>query len=75
MDTDASTMSVSHKTYPRRCVCARIYEFAMDSRVSIGLWTKELGPIAFAVDSQAIGALHGNLKDAERLLRQKIGRA
>jgi len=23
-------MSVSHKTYPRRCVCARIYEFAMD---------------------------------------------
>jgi hypothetical protein len=46
-----------------------------DGRVSIGLWTKELGPIAFAVDSQAIGALHGNLKDAERLLRQKIGRA
>jgi hypothetical protein len=32
MDTDASTMSVSHKTYPRRCVCARIYEFAMDRR-------------------------------------------
>jgi len=31
MDTDASTMSVSHKTYPRRCVCARIYEFAMDT--------------------------------------------
>jgi hypothetical protein len=30
MDTDASTMSVSHKTYPRRSVCARIYEFAMD---------------------------------------------
>src|SRR5207244_6959194 len=30
MDTDASTMSVSHKTYPRRCVCVRIYEFAMD---------------------------------------------
>jgi hypothetical protein len=30
MDTDASTRSVSHKTYPRRCVCARIYEFAMD---------------------------------------------
>ena len=31
MDTDASTMSVSHKTYPRRCVCVRIYEFAMDN--------------------------------------------
>jgi hypothetical protein len=30
MDTDANTMSVSHKTYPRRCACARIYEFAMD---------------------------------------------
>ena len=32
MDTDASTMSVSHKTYPRRCVCARIYEFAMHKK-------------------------------------------
>src|SRR5256885_614815 len=35
MDTDASTMSVSHKTYPRRCVCARIYEFAMDTPIGV----------------------------------------
>jgi hypothetical protein len=46
-----------------------------DGRVSIGLWTKELGPLAFEVDRQAIGALRGNLRDAERLLRQKVGRA
>jgi hypothetical protein len=46
-----------------------------NGRVSIGLWTKELGPIAFDVDQQAIGALRGNLRDAERLLRQKVGRA
>jgi hypothetical protein len=47
----------------------------LDGRVSIGFWTKELGPIAFEVDRGAIDALRGNLRDAERLLRQKVGRA
>ena len=31
MDTDGSTMPVSHKTAPRRSVGGRIYEFAMDT--------------------------------------------
>ena len=46
-----------------------------DGRVSIGLWTKELGAIAFEVDQKAIDALRKDLRAAEKLLRQKIGRA
>jgi hypothetical protein len=49
MDTDASTMSVSHKTYPRRCVCARIYEFAMDRLY------QEAASSAFTVEELQIG--------------------
>jgi hypothetical protein len=45
-----------------------------DGRVSIGLETKELGPIAFEVDARAIAALRKNLNAAERLLRQTAGK-
>jgi hypothetical protein len=33
-----------------------------DGWVSIGLWTKEIGPIAFEVNQQAIDSLRNNLK-------------
>jgi hypothetical protein len=46
-----------------------------DGRVSVGLWTKEIGPIAFEVNQQAIDVLRKNLKDAERLLHRKVGHA
>ena len=46
-----------------------------DGRVSIGLWTREIGPIAFVVDQQAIDVLRKNLQDAERLLRRQVGHA
>jgi hypothetical protein len=46
-----------------------------DGRVSIGLWTKEIGAIAFEVNQQAIDALRNNLKDAERLLHRQVGHA
>jgi hypothetical protein len=46
-----------------------------DGRVSVGLWTKEIGPIAFEVDQQAIDALRNNLKDAERLIHRQVGHA
>jgi hypothetical protein len=46
-----------------------------DGRVSIGLWTKEIGPIAFQVNQQAIDSLRNNLKDAERLLHRQVGHA
>ena len=46
-----------------------------DGRVSVGLWTKEIGSIAFEVNQQAIDALRNNLKDAERLLHRKVGHA
>jgi hypothetical protein len=46
-----------------------------DGRVSVGLWTKEIGPIAFVVNQQAIDVLRKNLKDAERLLQRQIGHA
>jgi hypothetical protein len=46
-----------------------------DGRVSVGLWTKEIGPIAFEVNQQAIDALRNNLKDAERLLQLQVGHA
>jgi hypothetical protein len=46
-----------------------------DGRVSIGLWTKEVCPIAFEVNRQAIESLRNNLKDAERLLHRPVGHA
>jgi hypothetical protein len=46
-----------------------------DGRVSIGLWTKEIGPIAFEVNQQTIDVLRYNLKDAERLLHRQVGHA
>jgi hypothetical protein len=46
-----------------------------DGPVSIGLWTKEIGPIAFEVNQQAIDSLRNNLKDAERLLHRQVGHA
>jgi hypothetical protein len=46
-----------------------------DGRVSIGFWTKEIGPIAFEVNQQAIDSLRNNLKDAERLLHRQVGHA
>jgi hypothetical protein len=46
-----------------------------DGRVSIRLWTKEVGAIAFEVNQQAIDALRNNLKDAERLLHRQVGHA
>ena len=46
-----------------------------DGRVSIGLWTKELGPIAFEVDQEAINALREHLVTAQKLLHQKVGTA
>jgi hypothetical protein len=46
-----------------------------DGRVSVGLWTKEIGPIAFEVNQQAIESLRNNLKDAERLLHRQVGHA
>jgi hypothetical protein len=46
-----------------------------NGRVSIGLWTKEIGAIAFEVNQQAIDALRNNLKDAERLLHRQVGYA
>ena len=46
-----------------------------DGRVSIGLWTKELGAIAFELDQDAINALLEHLVTAEKLLHQKVGRA
>jgi hypothetical protein len=46
-----------------------------DGGVSIGLWTKEIGAIAFEVNQQAIDALRNNLKDAERLLHRQVGHA
>jgi hypothetical protein len=46
-----------------------------DGRVSIGFWTKEIGPIAFEVNQQAIDSLRNNLKDAERLLNRPVGHA
>jgi hypothetical protein len=48
---------------------------SQDGRVSLGLWTKEIGPIAFEVNQQAIDALRNNLKDAERLLHRQVGHA
>ena len=44
-------------------------------RVSIGLWTKELGAIAVEVDQEAINVLREHLVTAEKLLHQKVGRA
>jgi hypothetical protein len=41
-----------------------------DGPVSIGLWTKEAGAIAFEVDQRAIDALRRDLVAAETLLRQ-----
>jgi hypothetical protein len=46
-----------------------------NGRVSIGLWTKEIGAIAFEVNQQAIDALRNNLKDAERFLQRQVGHA
>lgn len=46
-----------------------------DGRVSIGFWTKEIGPIAFEVNQQAIDALRNNLKDAEPLPHRQVGYA
>jgi hypothetical protein len=46
-----------------------------NGRVSIGLWTKEIGAIAFEVNQQAIDALRNNLMDAERLLHRQVGYA
>jgi hypothetical protein len=46
-----------------------------DGRISIGFWTKEMGPIAFEVNQQAIDSLRNNLKDAERLLQRQVGHA
>jgi hypothetical protein len=42
-----------------------------DGRVSIGLWTVELGPIAFEVSQRAIDALRKDLAAAEKLLQQR----
>ena len=42
-----------------------------EGAVFIGLWTKELGAIAFELDQEAINALCA----AEKLLHQKVGRA
>ena len=41
-----------------------------DGRVSLGLWTKEIGPIAFEVDERGIDALRRELAVAEQLLRE-----
>jgi hypothetical protein len=46
-----------------------------DGQISIGFWTKEMGPIAFEVNQQAIESLRNNLKDAERLLQRQVGHA
>jgi hypothetical protein len=46
-----------------------------DGRVAIRLQTKELGSIAFEVDQRAIDALRKDLTTAEKLLRQKAGKA
>jgi hypothetical protein len=46
-----------------------------DGQISIGFWTKEMGPIAFEVNQQAIESLRNNLEDAERLLQRQVGHA
>jgi hypothetical protein len=46
-----------------------------DGRVAIRLVTKEVGSIAFEVDQHAIDTLRKDLRAAEKLLRQKPGRA
>jgi hypothetical protein len=45
-----------------------------DGRVAIGLETRELGAIAFAVDQRSIDELRRDLSAAEQLLRQPTGK-
>ena len=46
-----------------------------DGRIAIRLDTRELGPIAFEVDQQAIDALRRQVGNAETFLRRSPGTA
>jgi hypothetical protein len=46
-----------------------------DNRAAIMLLTKEVGPIAFEVNQQAIDALRLQLSRAETHIRQEAGKA
>jgi hypothetical protein len=46
-----------------------------DKRVALVLEIKDMGPIAFEVNSQALAALRDSLAAIEQLLAQREGRA